>query len=51
MHACHVHGGLFGRLEEELVAMRDAGIDYEIIPGVPSAFAAAAASASFCFCS
>lgn len=35
--------GLFGRLEEELVALRDAGIDYEIIPGVPSAFAAAAA--------
>ena len=35
-------GGLFGRLEEELVAMRDAGIEYEIIPGVPSAFAAAA---------
>ncbi|WP_298836749.1 uroporphyrinogen-III C-methyltransferase [uncultured Roseobacter sp.] len=35
--------GLFGRLEEELVALRDAGIEYEIIPGVPSAFAAAAA--------
>ena len=35
--------GLFGRLEEELVALRDAGIDYEIIPGVPSAVAAAAA--------
>ncbi len=35
--------GLFGRLEEELVALRKAGIDYEIIPGVPSAFAAAAA--------
>ena len=35
-------GGLFGRLEEELVAMREASIDYEIIPGVPSAFAAAA---------
>ncbi|MEL6242008.1 MAG: uroporphyrinogen-III C-methyltransferase [Pseudomonadota bacterium] len=35
--------GLFGRLEEELVALRDAGIDYEIVPGVPSAFAAAAA--------
>ena len=35
-------GGLFGRLEEELVAMRDADIEYEIIPGVPSAFAAAA---------
>lgn len=35
--------GLFGRLEEELVALRDAGIAYEIIPGVPSAVAAAAA--------
>lgn len=36
--------GLFGRLEEELVALRDAGIPYEIIPGVPSACAAAAAA-------
>ena len=35
--------GLFGRLEEELVALRAANIDYEIIPGVPSAIAAAAA--------
>ena len=35
--------GLFGRLEEELVALREAGIPYEIIPGVPSAIAAAAA--------
>ena len=35
--------GLFGRLEEELVALREAGINYEIIPGVPSAIAAAAA--------
>lgn len=35
--------GLFGRLEEELIALREAGIEYEIIPGVPSAFAAAAA--------
>ena len=34
--------GLFGRLEEELVALREAGIPYEIVPGVPSAFAAAA---------
>lgn len=34
--------GLFGRLEEELIALRDAGIPYEIIPGVPSAMAAAA---------
>ncbi|MEM8630621.1 MAG: uroporphyrinogen-III C-methyltransferase [Pseudomonadota bacterium] len=36
--------GLFGRLEEELVALKDAGIPYEIIPGVPSAMAAAAAA-------
>ena len=35
--------GLFGRLEEELVACQEAGIEYEIIPGVPSAIAAAAA--------
>ena len=37
-------GGLFGRLEEELIALREASIDYEIIPGVPSPFAAAAAA-------
>ena len=37
-------GGLFGRLEEELIALREVGLDYEIIPGVPSAFAAAAAA-------
>lgn len=37
-------GGMFGRLEEELVALREAGIAYEIIPGVPSACAAAAAA-------
>ena len=36
--------GIFGRLEEELIAVRAAGIDYEIIPGVPSACAAAAAA-------
>lgn len=36
--------GLFGRLEEELVALKEAGIPYEIIPGVPSAIAAAAAA-------
>lgn len=35
--------GLFGRLEEEQVALREAGIGYEIIPGIPSAVAAAAA--------
>ncbi|RIA45448.1 uroporphyrinogen-III C-methyltransferase [Dichotomicrobium thermohalophilum] len=36
--------GLFGRLEEELNALREAGIDCEIIPGVPSVCAAAAAA-------
>lgn len=36
--------GLFGRLEEELEALQMAGIPYEIIPGVPSACAAAAAA-------
>lgn len=37
-------GGMFGRLEEEMVALKAAGIPYEIIPGVPSACAAAAAA-------
>lgn len=37
-------GGTFGRLEEEIDALKAAGIDYEIIPGVPSACAAAAAA-------
>lgn len=36
--------GLFGRLEEELVALRAAGIPFEIIPGVASPLAAAAAA-------
>ncbi len=36
--------GLFGRLEEEITACREAGIGYEIIPGVTSAMAAAAAA-------
>ncbi|MEO1317554.1 MAG: uroporphyrinogen-III C-methyltransferase [Pseudomonadota bacterium] len=35
---------LFGRLEEEVVALRNAGIGYEIVPGVTSATAAAAAA-------
>jgi len=35
--------GLFGRLEEEIDACRAAGIPYDIIPGVTSASAAAAA--------
>lgn len=37
-------GGMFGRLEEELGALKAAGIPYEIIPGIPSACAAAAAA-------
>jgi len=34
--------GMFGRLEEEIMACRAAGIGYEIVPGVTSAMAAAA---------
>ncbi len=37
--------GLFGRLEEEMEALRAEGIGFEIIPGVTSAAAAAAAAA------
>lgn len=36
--------GIFGRLEEELTALKAEGISYEIIPGVTSACAAAAAA-------
>lgn len=36
--------GIFGRLEEEITALQAAGIGYEIIPGVTSASAAAAAA-------
>lgn len=36
--------GMFGRLEEEIDALRAAGIAYEIVPGVTSASAAAAAA-------
>lgn len=36
--------GMFGRLEEEIVALQAAGVPYEIIPGVTSASAAAAAA-------
>ena len=36
--------GVFGRLEEEIHALKEGGIPYEIIPGVPSAVAAAAAA-------
>ncbi|MBO27340.1 MAG: uroporphyrinogen-III C-methyltransferase [Rhodobacteraceae bacterium] len=35
--------GMFGRLEEEITALRGAGIPYEVVPGVTSASAAAAA--------
>ncbi|KNG94031.1 uroporphyrinogen-III C-methyltransferase [Pseudaestuariivita atlantica] len=35
--------GVFGRLEEEIVALVEAGIPFEVIPGVTSASAAAAA--------
>lgn len=35
--------GIFGRLEEELLALQAEGIGFEIIPGIPSACAAAAA--------
>ena len=35
--------GMFGRLEEEIIALKAAGIPFEIIPGVTSASAAAAA--------
>ncbi|MEG3167011.1 uroporphyrinogen-III C-methyltransferase [Sphingomonas sp. LB3N6] len=34
--------GMFGRLEEEIVALRTAGIPFEIIPGISAARAAAA---------
>ncbi|MEI4473956.1 uroporphyrinogen-III C-methyltransferase [Frigidibacter sp. MR17.24] len=37
--------GIFGRLEEEIVALQAAGIGFHIVPGVPSACAAAAAAA------
>lgn len=33
---------IFGRAAEELAALRNAGISYEVVPGVTSAFAAAA---------
>ena len=33
---------LFGRAQEEIAALRDASIEYEIVPGVTSALAAAA---------
>ncbi|WP_424978129.1 uroporphyrinogen-III C-methyltransferase [Leisingera sp. S232] len=36
--------GVFGRLEEEITALRTAGIGFEIVPGVTAASAAAAAA-------
>lgn len=36
--------GLFGRLDEEIAALRAAGIGYEIVPGISAASAAAAAA-------
>lgn len=36
--------GVFGRLEEEITTLRSAGIDFEIIPGIPAAMAVAAAA-------
>lgn len=37
-------GGLFGRLEEEIIALSEVNISYEIIPGISSALAAAASA-------
>jgi uroporphyrin-III C-methyltransferase len=37
--------GIFGRLEEEIIALRAAGVGFEIIPGISAASAAAAAAA------
>ncbi|MFD1950379.1 uroporphyrinogen-III C-methyltransferase [Sphingomonas arantia] len=37
--------GMFGRLEEEILALRAADITFEVIPGISAAFAAAAAAA------
>ncbi|MCB1360695.1 MAG: uroporphyrinogen-III C-methyltransferase [Rhodobacter sp.] len=36
--------GVFGRLEEEITALRQVGIGYEIVPGITAAAAAAAAA-------
>ncbi len=36
--------GIFGRAGEEIEALRQAGIDYEIVPGITAACAAAAAA-------
>lgn len=34
---------LFGRAAEEMASLREAGVEYDVVPGVSSAFAAAAA--------
>jgi len=42
-----LHGGdplIFGRAAEEIAALRKAGVDFEIVPGVTSALGAAAAA-------
>src|SRR5262249_50685268 len=36
--------GIFGRVAEEIAALHEAGIDYEIVPGITSALSAAAAA-------
>ena len=36
--------GVFGRLEEEITALTEAGVGYEIIPGITAPSAAAAAN-------
>jgi uroporphyrin-III C-methyltransferase len=37
--------GVFGRLDEELQAVREAGLEFEIVPGISAALAAAAHTA------